>query len=555
MNTIIKSALTHVESDQIPQAKQKMIELWNAIKKNPLDLNRIDNPADFASVIATMLQLKVIEDDDIIEKIASVGYVIISKDIEISPAPNKSMFRLLIISFAREQLNYALRDALDFNEGGSFSRNRMQMAEIRTENAMSKMEVYDLFTNPILHQRIPMFAEAKKELDDLILNNHFYNKNEAQVIQEGKDFHKKALDYLTEKILNLGDVEDEERDEDEQENSSVGESENIIIKVLNKKIEEIKTIIKNDISPKIKSLNGFSIFRFEDGLLDKKFDIYIPTNTIDKFYFFRYINGNFFDINSNQIQLSEIENCKYSTAEIIKNNYLRVLQYVHVHIDEHDMLNSGEYLSPRETGSDKFLNMGSHAFENKDFEAAYDYYTQAINLAPYDARLYLRRASCSVASKQYENAIEDICRTGLSNPTSKQNIFTFTYEELGNVYQMAGGCSQATIYYSLAFDNTKHWWLLKKIALCHSQLGNYQIAIKRFEEISNLVETNSLDEYEIQFAETCIKGGFINKAKTILNKIINFSGSYDNVFKAELAESINQPIKEKAKILLRDISD
>ena len=72
MNTIIKSALSFIENEQVPQAKQKMIELYNYIKQNPLDLNRIERPYDFASVIANMLQLKVINDDDVIEQIASI---------------------------------------------------------------------------------------------------------------------------------------------------------------------------------------------------------------------------------------------------------------------------------------------------------------------------------------------------------------------------------------------------------------------------------------------------------------------------------------------------
>ena len=207
MNIIIKTALSHIENEQIPQAKQKMIELYNAIKQNPLELNKIERPDDFASVIATMLQLKVINDDDVIEQIASIGYVVISKAIISNPAPNKNMFRLLIIHFAREQFNYTLRTALGFDSEANFFSPIGQMAGNRTSNAMYEMEVYDLFTNPILYQKIQMFADAKEELDGLIRNDHFYNKNEAQVIQEGKEFHKKALDYLTEKILIRGIIE------------------------------------------------------------------------------------------------------------------------------------------------------------------------------------------------------------------------------------------------------------------------------------------------------------------------------------------------------------
>ncbi|MBS1758842.1 MAG: hypothetical protein JST23_01865 [Bacteroidetes bacterium] len=207
MNSLIKTALTHIENEQVPQAKQKMIELYQAIKQNPLDLNKIEKPDDFASVISTMLQLKVINDDDEIERIAAIGYVVISKAIITDPAPNKNMFRLLILHFAREQFNYTLRTALGFNSGVNFFSAEGQMVGNKTANAIYEMEVYDLFTNPILYQKIPMFADAKRELDNLIRNNHFYNKSETQVIQQGKEFHSKALNYLTNKILVSGDVE------------------------------------------------------------------------------------------------------------------------------------------------------------------------------------------------------------------------------------------------------------------------------------------------------------------------------------------------------------
>lgn len=207
MNTIINAALNYIETEQIPQARQKMIELYKSIKHSPLDLNKIEKPDDFASVIATMLQLKVINDDDIIEQIAAIGYVIISKAIILNPAPNKNMFRLLIIHFAREQFNYTLRTALGFITASNVFSADFQMAGNRTAHAMYEMEVYDLFTNPILYQKIPMFAEARNELDNLIMRNHFYNKNETQVVEEGKELHKKTLDYLTEKILIRGDID------------------------------------------------------------------------------------------------------------------------------------------------------------------------------------------------------------------------------------------------------------------------------------------------------------------------------------------------------------
>ncbi len=79
INEIIDSAQFYIETEQIPQAEQRMIVLYNYIVTNPFELNKIDNPDNFASVIATMLQFKVLNDDDAIEQIAGIGYVVISK--------------------------------------------------------------------------------------------------------------------------------------------------------------------------------------------------------------------------------------------------------------------------------------------------------------------------------------------------------------------------------------------------------------------------------------------------------------------------------------------
>jgi len=311
-------------------------------------------------------------------------------------------------------------------------------------------------------------------------------------------------------------------------------------------MEQLKSIIKNDILTNTESLNGFSIFKYDN----TTFDIYIPTKTIEAFYFISYINGNFFDIYQNQIQLSEINTCKYSSVKIIEKNYLRILHYSDIYIKEHDMLNCREYESPRETGAEEYLDIGYDAFENEDYERAYKYYCLAINLKPYDHSFYTKRASCFIKSKQYKSAIADICRSGISNPVSKQNIFNFTYQDIGHIYRIANDYQNAIKYYTLTFDNTHGWWLLQKRAICYSQLGLYDKAIQDFETI--LIKDRKIDIL-FEFAEVCLKGSFINKAKNILNEVINFSSDNKEEHIVKLLKFRNQPIKDKAKKLLREI--
>ena len=68
MNELVNRTLHHIENEQIQQAKKCMVTLYDYIQEHPHELNNIDNPDNFASVIATMLQLKVPNDDDAIER-------------------------------------------------------------------------------------------------------------------------------------------------------------------------------------------------------------------------------------------------------------------------------------------------------------------------------------------------------------------------------------------------------------------------------------------------------------------------------------------------------
>lgn len=310
-------------------------------------------------------------------------------------------------------------------------------------------------------------------------------------------------------------------------------------------MEQLKRIIKNEILPNTESLNGYSIFKN-----DRTFDIYIPTKTIEDFYFVSFTNGNFFDINNNQIQLSEIHTCKYSTADIIEKNHPKILNYSEIFIQEHDRLNYGDYKSPKETNAEEYLNMGYKAFETENYEEAYNYYCRAINLKPYDPSYYAKRASCFIKSKQYENAITDICRAGISNPVSKQNIFTFTYEELGDIYRMANDYRNAIKFYTITFDNTQLWWLLHKRAICYSHLGIYDKSIRDFETILN---KDRKIELLVDFAEVCLKGEFIDKAKIVLNEVINISSDNEEEWIMRMLESKNKPYKDKARRLLSNI--
>ncbi len=65
------------------------------------------------------------------------------------------MFRLLMMHFAREQFNFIFRTAFDFLNGGNPWSASAQMIPTQTANAIYKMEISDIYLNPIIYQKIP----------------------------------------------------------------------------------------------------------------------------------------------------------------------------------------------------------------------------------------------------------------------------------------------------------------------------------------------------------------------------------------------------------------
>ena len=312
-------------------------------------------------------------------------------------------------------------------------------------------------------------------------------------------------------------------------------------------MEQLKNIIKNEILPSTDSLNGFSIFKYNA----TTFDIYIPTRTIEAFYFTTYCDGAFFDIHSNQIKLTEIETCRYTAVDLIDKNHPRVLNYSKIYIEEHEMLSYREYKSPKETGASEYLELGYSAYQNEDYEKAFNFYNQGILLKPYDHSLYSARANCFKQSKQYENAVADLCRAGISNPVSQQNIFVFTYEAIGNMYNKVGDFKNAIKHYTIVINNDDGWTALPSRAKCYSELNMHELAIK---DIESILDEERKIQTLLMYAKACIKGDLTTKATDILNEVINYPRSNSNQnWINKMVEAENQPIKEEATKLLRDI--
>jgi tetratricopeptide (TPR) repeat protein len=311
-------------------------------------------------------------------------------------------------------------------------------------------------------------------------------------------------------------------------------------------MKSIIELVKNKLLPNTLSVTGFGIYGYNNGLT---YDIYLPTETIEHYYFFTYENGILFDLLQNRIELSDIELCRYQTVRLIEANYKKFLQYSEINIQEHELLTYEDYQSPYETDADEMVKDGDIAYDEGNYTEAFRHYSNAMFVKPFDRIVYANRAYCFIKSQQYNDALDEVCRGGISNPISKQNIFTFTYEFIARIYEQAGDFVTALKYYSLIENNSGFTENIER-ARCFKNLGRYGEAINLFELKLN---TDRSIHTLFEFGEILMSAGLNSKAKTILEEVSNFSVKNDVEWVAKMLEIEYKPLKDRARELLKSL--
>jgi hypothetical protein len=185
-----------------------MIKLFSLIKAKPSILGLTSATEILGKAFALMLNNGVTSDDDTIEAIAGIAYVFTTKAILQNPNPNLFMNRLLKLEFSREQFNYSIQSAIDVREGSiSFFDPVGQLAGIRARDAIFKMEIADLYTNPVLYKKVDFFNRKNEKFDEMISDNFFHNETLTDLITEGTQSHAKVYKYLHHKIIIEQDID------------------------------------------------------------------------------------------------------------------------------------------------------------------------------------------------------------------------------------------------------------------------------------------------------------------------------------------------------------
>lgn len=209
LDKLAEEIITDIKAKDSRSARDKMLNIYSNVKSNPALLSQTQNPGKLGKAFLLMLNNRISSDDDGIEAIACIGYLLISKAIFQNPNPNSYLDRLLIMEFSRDQFNYSIQSALDVSGGSNinFFSPVGQMEGTKARDGIFKMEIADLYTNPVLYQQVDICKRKKEEFDDMIADNFFYNKTLPILIEEGKKNHEKAYKYFHNKIIVNQDID------------------------------------------------------------------------------------------------------------------------------------------------------------------------------------------------------------------------------------------------------------------------------------------------------------------------------------------------------------
>lgn len=184
------------------EARQILIDVYHSLKSNPNQLNEVKDYYSMGTVFLMMIDQKISDDIDTLQMMASVSYLFISKAIKKDPSNlNFYKARLMLLRFAHNPLKYTVMLGLNLIKGGFMSYS-MGTSDFDARDAIYKMEIADIETNPLLYQQIPLFKDRRDEFIELIEREFFSpDITVSDIIQSGIENHNELLEFLENKIL------------------------------------------------------------------------------------------------------------------------------------------------------------------------------------------------------------------------------------------------------------------------------------------------------------------------------------------------------------------
>lgn len=205
---LAKQAVVQYQNENPSGARNFLVQIYRSVKSNPEQLNEVSDFENLGKAFLFMLDQNLSDDIDTLQMIVSVGYLCISKAIEMDKQ-NLNLYkdRLLLLRIGHTPFKYTVMSALNQNAGGIMSFS-MGHSDLQARDAIYKMEITDIELNPILYQQVDFFRERRNEFDQMIAREFFLpEKTKENIIKTGINNHNQLLQYLENKILNESDID------------------------------------------------------------------------------------------------------------------------------------------------------------------------------------------------------------------------------------------------------------------------------------------------------------------------------------------------------------
>lgn len=206
--SLAKQAAAEYQKENDHEASTYLLEIYNSLKSNPEQLRDVSDFKALGKSFVLMLNPKISNDIDVLQLIATLGYLCISKAIE-SDQKNYNLYkdRLLLLRFGHQPFTYTVMSALNLG-GGGLAAFALGNPGLEARDAIYKMEIADLEFNPILYQQVDFFKQRRDEFDQMIARQFFMpERTKENVVKTGVDTHKKLLDYVENRVINEGDID------------------------------------------------------------------------------------------------------------------------------------------------------------------------------------------------------------------------------------------------------------------------------------------------------------------------------------------------------------
>lgn len=207
---LVGSAITSYSDKDFKTSRDCLRRIFNHFTQNPGELNKFDPPDILSTAFFLMTKVGITNDIDNKQIIASLGYLVTS--IAIKELPSEKLIllrnRLMIMRKESEALGYSVITAN--NIGGKFIDVMVSGRDphFESRNILWAMEIHDLNIEPSLKSRYELFNKWSQEHDMNISHGVFHPQSSRDSVKElGAKYHSILYNYLSEKVINRGDLD------------------------------------------------------------------------------------------------------------------------------------------------------------------------------------------------------------------------------------------------------------------------------------------------------------------------------------------------------------